>query len=146
MARAERTADGRTHLVVVRSTRDGVRIVATGVGAAQAESLAPIAARIRRALGVDGRGPLAGTSPFENAVQSLLDAAQASAQARVAIGRLGPRCPAAPSLHAMPEPSDVLRATRPDLVRAAGSIALARRLQALARAFAALAPCPPTHS
>jgi len=132
------------HLVVVAPTGDGVRVTVTGVGAAQTESLAPLAARIRRALGRDGG--LGGTSPFEDAVFSLLDVCQAPPRVRHAVVRLGPRCPAAPALRAMPSPADVLATARAALIRATGSVELARRLQALARAFVALAPCPPTTS
>src|SRR5262245_48912409 len=73
VARAERTADGRVHLVVLRGVRGGVLLSLTGVHAAQAENLAPVAARIRRALAASNGGGLRGTSAFEDAVTSLLD-------------------------------------------------------------------------
>lgn len=144
IARAERTADGRVHLAVVRRRPGGILVSLTGVGAAQAENLAPVAARIRRALAAGER--LRGTSAFEDAVASLLDDARAPARTRSAVLRLGGRCPAAPGLRIMPDPTCVLRTPRAALDRALGSRALARRLQALARAFAAIAPCSPSRS
>jgi hypothetical protein len=110
----------------------------TGVRAGHAESLAPVAARIRRALA--GADRLRGTSPFEDAVMSLLDEVGASDRARHAIVRLGARCPAAPAIRTMPESRSLLDHSRAELASALGSVALARRLQALARAFAAMAP------
>jgi hypothetical protein len=145
IARAERTADGRVHLVVVRARRGGVTVTVHGVGAREAEVLAPIAARVRRALPA-GRGPgLRGTTPFEDAVATLLDDA-APAGARSSIARLGRRCAVAPALRTMPEPAALRGVARARLARCLGSTALARRVQALARAFAAMAPCPPTRS
>ena len=146
LARAERTADGHVHLVVLRARRGGVRMSLTGIRAAHAESLAPVAARIRRALAVHDGGPLRGTSPFEDAVTSLLDELGASVRIRRAVGRLGARCPAAPAIRAMPDSRTVLDRSGAELARALGSPILARRLQALARAFETMAPCPPIRS
>jgi len=144
IARAERSANGRVHLVVVRRRPGGILVSLTGVGAAQGENLAPAAARIRRALAAGGR--LRGTSAFEDAVASLLDDVAAPVRIRSAVLRLGPRCPGAGTLRAMPDPACVLRTPRATLDRTLGSRALARRLQALARAFAVVAPCSPSRS
>jgi len=146
VARAERTADGRVHLVVVRAGRGGVTLSLSGVGAAQAENLAPVAARIRRALSTPDGIALRGTSGFEDAVMSLLDELGPSARARRTVLRLGAPCPVARSFRTMPEPARVLACPRAELARALGSAVLARRLQALARAFAAIAPCSPTRA
>jgi hypothetical protein len=139
IARAERTADGRVHLAVLRRRPGGVLLSLTGVGAAQAESLAPVAARIRRAL-ASGAG-LRGTSAFEDAVTSLV----VDTGPRNAVLRLGRRCPIAPALRTMPDPASII-ASKTTLARALGSPVLARRLQALARAFAVVAPCSPSRS
>jgi hypothetical protein len=145
VARAERTADGRVHLVVLRAAAGGITLSLTGVRADQAESLAPIAARVRRALAAtDGR--LHGTSAFEDAVFSLLDELGAPPRTRTAVLRLGARCPAATQLRTMAAPEDVLAPSRRALARAVGSDVVAERLQSLARAFAAVTPCSPTRS
>jgi hypothetical protein len=73
------------------------------VGAAGAEHLAPLAARVRRALGLDGTPGLRGTSDFEDAITAVLADAPAGARARVV--ELGRRCPAAPILRTMPTPT-----------------------------------------
>jgi len=146
VARAERTADGHIHLVVLRAGRGGVTMSLTGVRAAHGESLAPVAARIRRALaGYDGKA-LRGTSSFEDAVASLLDEVGVSDRARRAVLRLGARCPAASAIRTMPDSRTILDRSGANLARALGSPILARRLHALARAFATIAPCPPMRS
>jgi hypothetical protein len=145
LARAERTADGRVHLVVVRSRRGGVAISVRGVRGREAEVLAPIAARVRRALPPRGGG-IRGTSPFEDAVATLLAEAPAPDRARRAVARLGAACPSARGLHTMPEPPVLVAVPRALLARRVGSAGVARRLQALARAFATIAPCPPIRS
>jgi hypothetical protein len=142
LARAEQTADGRVHLLVVRRHARGASLRVTGVGAAEAERLAPLAARVRRALGLDGIPELHGTSPFEDALVALLRDGDALLQ----LLELGRRCPAAPAIRTMPRPSDVLAVPTADLVRRAGSVALARRIQALARAFVAGRPSVPSAS
>ena len=118
----------------------------TGVGAGQAESLAPVAARIRRALATPGGAGVRGTTAFEDAVASLLDELAAGPRVHRAILRLGSRCPVAPALRTMPDPHAILGQPHAALARALGSSVLARRLQALARAFAAIAPCSPMRS
>jgi hypothetical protein len=146
LARAERTADGRVHLVVLRTHRRGVGVTVIGVRAAEAEVLAPIAARIGRALPSRGNPRLRGTTAFEDAVVALLDESGAPAATRRSLGRLGTRCPAAPTLRTFPEPDRIAECAPALLARAVGSIALARRLQALARAFADGAPRSPMRS
>jgi hypothetical protein len=149
LARAERTSDGRVHRLVVRRQRGGVVVVLTGVGAASAERLAPVAARVRRALRLDRDdglrdGGLRGTSAFEDAVQALLADVAALPSIRRRVVGLGHPCPAARALRTMPAAADVLRVPRRALAARLGSAGLARRLQALARAFAAIAPCSPS--
>ncbi len=143
LARAERSADGRVHLVVVRSHRRGVSVTVTGVGAAEAEVLAPIAARIRRALPRRDGLPLRGTTEFEDAVAELLAKGAAPVASRCALYRLGAPCPAARALRTVPEPARITACTPAELTRAIGSQLLARRVQALARAFADGTPCSP---
>jgi hypothetical protein len=138
VARAERTADGRVYLVVVRPRRDGLAVAVTGVRAREAEVLAPIAARVRRAA---ARGTLGATSAFEHAVAGLLDD-----RGRVALARLGGRCPAARAMRTMPEPRALLALPRAALGRCLGDPGLAARVHALARAFAAMTPAPPSRS
>ena len=140
LARAERTADGRVHLVVLRADRGGVIMSLTGVRAAQAESLAPVAARIRRALATADGERLRGTSAFEDAVLSVLDDLEAPDRTRNAVARLGARCPVAPAIRTMPDAATMLDRSGTALAQAVGSAILAQRLQALARAFAAIAP------
>jgi hypothetical protein len=142
VARAERTADGHVHLVVLRARPGGIALSLTGVRADQAETLAPVAARTRRALSA-WNGRLRGTSAFEDAVSSILDELGVPPRTRRAIVRLGVRCPSAPRLRTMPEPERLLACPASALARALGSRPLADRLQALARAFAARAPCGP---
>ena len=146
IARAERSADGRVHLVVVRPRREGVGITVTGVGAAQAETLAPIASRIRRALLASNGSAPAGTSAFEDAVHALLDELAVPDAARRRLARLGARCPAAPGLRTMPDPIALLAPSRAVLAHVVGSRESATRLQALARAFAAMTPSVPTRA
>jgi hypothetical protein len=138
VARAERTADGRVHLVVVRRRRGGLVVTVTGVGAREGEVLAPIAARVRRAI---TRSTLGATSAFEGAVMGLLDDRQ-----RRALARLGRPCPADRAFRTMPEPHAVLAVSPATLARRLGSRALATRVHALARAFSAMAPVAPTRS
>jgi hypothetical protein len=146
LARAERSADGRIHLVVVRTHRRGVIVSVVGVGAAEAETLAPIAARIRRALpGRDG-APLRGTSAFEDGLTRLLDQGRAPAAGRRALYALGARCAAARALRAHPEPEVVAACAPADLARVLGSPLLARRVQLLAGEFVDGAPSRPIRS
>lgn len=142
-ARAERTADGRVHVVVVRSTRRGLAVRVTGVGAAHAEVLAPIAARLRRAFALDEATPrrLRGTSAFEDAALAIVAGAP---DGPAALLRLGARCPGARSLRVFPAPSEVLRRSAVRLARVLGCPARARRLHALARALVAVRPPPPS--
>ena len=146
IARAERAADGRIHLAVLRSRRGGVAAYVSGVGAAQSEVLAPLASRLRHALASATPDVLGGTSAFEDAVWTLLADAPDPAGARRKFCRLGARCPTAPRLRTMPDPRTLCRAPRPVLAQTLGSRPLAERLHALARAFAALAPCEPSRS
>jgi hypothetical protein len=140
LARAERTADGAVHLVTVRVDRGRVRMRVVGRAAGEAEILAPLAARMRRALGLDARDHgLRGTTAFEDAALALCAARAASLLA------LGQRCPVAPGLRTFPSPGDVAAAGATRVGRVLGSARLGRRLHALARALAT-APAAPTRS
>ena len=119
-----------------------MRVRVTGVGAAAGEVLAPIAARVRHALGLDDGGRrLRGTSAFEDALVALLDEVAASPRARSAVLAHGRRCPVAPRLRTVPTPQALLAATG-----TLSDVSLARRCQALARAFVAVTPCPASRS
>jgi hypothetical protein len=145
LARAERSADGRVHLVVIRAHGRAVRVTVVGVGAAEAEVLAPIAARIRRALPSRRSPALRGTTAFEDTVAALLERG-ASAAGRRAFHRLGAPCPPARALRTFPEPERIAAYAPGALAQTLGSALLARRLQALARTFADGAPRSPMRS
>src|SRR4029077_17624676 len=53
LERAEQLADGTVHLLVCRPARRGVVLEVTGRDAREIEVLAPLAARVRRALSLD---------------------------------------------------------------------------------------------
>ena len=146
LARAESTADGRVHLVVLRRRRGGIAVSVFGVGAAQSEALAPLASRIRHAIATATPDAMGGTSSFEDAAWTLLADAPDPTAARRKITRLGARCPAAPRLRTMPDARVLRRTPQAALAHALGSPQLAARLHALARGFAALEPCAPTRS
>jgi hypothetical protein len=59
---------------------------------------------------------------------------------------LGRRCPVAAALRTMPQPQALLAVPVRVLARLTGSSVLALRLQALARAFTAIAPSAPSVS
>ncbi|HXJ34737.1 MAG TPA: hypothetical protein VMS22_11955 [Candidatus Eisenbacteria bacterium] len=145
LARAEHGTDGRVHLVVLRPSPDGVVVSVTGADARDTEVLAPIASRVRHALRLDSRRAtrLRGTSAFEDAALELLGREPVSARALLALGR---RCPVARSLRTFPDAATIAAVPPRVLARAVGSGARSRRLQALARGFAALAPAVPRTS
>ncbi|MGH7895867.1 MAG: hypothetical protein ACREQL_14440 [Candidatus Binatia bacterium] len=145
LARAERTADGRIHLVVVRASRGGVEVRVTGVNARQTQILAPIAARVYRAIG-PSLGPgrsLRGTSAFEDAVLAMLADDPAARRRLLALER---GCPSAPALRVFPDAGTLASLSPTTLARIAGGRDRGRRLHALARAFVALAPSAPRTS
>jgi 3-methyladenine DNA glycosylase/8-oxoguanine DNA glycosylase len=122
LERAEELQDGSVHLLAIRPDRRGVVLQVTGPDAREIEVLAPLAARVRRALALDfdpaafqracagdpllrpvarlGLGRvLHGTSCFEDVVTTLV---HDSARIRARLAALGPRCPAQPALRAFP--------------------------------------------
>lgn len=135
LERAEQLPDGSVHGLRIRPASHGVVLQVTGRDAREIEVLAPLAARVRRALCLDvdladfrrtcSRDPLLvaaprsglrmvrGTSAFEDAVGVLTwSGASADHEPPIArLARLGRRCPARPALRAFPGPA--LLATTP---------------------------------
>ena len=131
LERAEGLPGGSVLLLSIRPHPGGVVLRATGEDAREIEVLAPLAARVRRALDLDldlaafhrlcrrdpllrgvaslGAGRLLrGTSLFEDVVTAIaMGSSDAAATARIAA--LGRRCPAAPELRAFPEPRTLAR-------------------------------------
>ena len=131
LERAEGLPGGSVLLLSIRPHPGGVVLRATGEDAREIEVLAPLAARVRRALDLDldlaafhrlcRRDPLLrrvaslgagrilrGTSLFEDVVTAIaMGSGDAAATARIAA--LGRRCPAAPELRAFPEPRTLAR-------------------------------------
>jgi 3-methyladenine DNA glycosylase/8-oxoguanine DNA glycosylase len=125
LRRAERLHGRAVHLLEIRPAPGGVVLRAVGPGANEIEQLAPLAARVRRALQLDvdltdlhrrchgqsglawiARGALGrivhGTTLFEDCVAALLG--DAAMPHLVAYGR---RCPELPALRACPTPLDL---------------------------------------
>lgn len=109
LERAEASADGRIFRVSVRPARLGAVVRITGRGAAEPEVLAPIAARMRRALQLDAEPPsgrvLCGTSLWEDLATALLLQATGAPGASAAVAgllTLGAPCPSARSLRTFP--------------------------------------------
>ncbi len=135
LRRAEPAADGRVYLLTIRPTPGGVVLRVTGRDASEAEILAPFAARVRRALVLDGRARLRGTSLFEDVVAAICRDDPGQDRPPLAIlQRLGRRCPAAPRLRTFPLPAAIARAGIVRL-RSAGLGARAIRVVVLARAL-----------
>jgi 3-methyladenine DNA glycosylase/8-oxoguanine DNA glycosylase len=130
LERAEELPGGSVLLLSIRPHPGGVVLRATGGDASEIEVLAPLAARVRRALDLDldlaafhrlcrrdpllrrvaalGAGRLLrGTSLFEDVVGAVVAGGAVAATARIAA--LGRRCPAAPELRAFPEPRRLAR-------------------------------------
>ncbi len=135
LERPEQLPDGSVHLLRIRPALEGVRLEVTGRDAREIEVLAPLAARVRRALGLDQplagwrrtparepllrpdarRGPgrlLRGTVMFEDLVKVLVCSHATWPEAVRSITRLtalGRRCPARPGLRAFPGPATLAR-------------------------------------
>jgi hypothetical protein len=165
LRRAERLAGGRVHLVEVRPAPGGVRLRITGVHAAQAEVVAPVCARVRRALSLDadltafhrfcrddpdrparpspawGR-VLRGTSVFEDVViAALFGATQPGTGFDLRrLLHLGHPCPRASGLRAFPAPADLAPLGIDRLAGALGSRPVAALVGTLARLFARETP------
>jgi 3-methyladenine DNA glycosylase/8-oxoguanine DNA glycosylase len=130
LERAEELPGGSVLLLSIRPHPGGVVLRATGQDASEIEVLAPLAARVRRALDLDldlaafhrlcrrdpllrrvaalGAGRLLrGTSLFEDVVGAVVAGGDSAAIARIAA--LGRRCPTAPELRAFPEPRALAR-------------------------------------
>jgi 3-methyladenine DNA glycosylase/8-oxoguanine DNA glycosylase len=159
LERAEQLPDGSVHLLAIRPDRRGVVLRVTGRDAREIEVLAPLAARVRRALALDfdpapfqracatdpllhpvarlGLGRvLHGTSAFEDVVGALACGGAASTEGTGALARLaalGPRCPARPSLRAFPAAGAVARIDPRRLRERTGLGQLAAGIRTLAR-------------
>jgi len=134
--RAERLASGRVYLIEVRPAPRGVIVRATGHDADEPEVIAPLAARMRKALRLDedlapfhrlcradaalrpiagvGLGRLLrGTSLFEDVVKAIAwtNTTWPAAVSMIGrLGRLGSSCPADRKLRAFPTPRQIVRA------------------------------------
>jgi 3-methyladenine DNA glycosylase/8-oxoguanine DNA glycosylase len=131
LERPEQLPDGSVHLLRIRPAARGAVLEVTGKNAREIEVLAPLAARVRRALALDvdltafhracagdrllrpvarlGLGRmLRGTSVFEDVVKVLARNNTSRARAVRSVNRLvafGQRCPARPGLRAFPSPA-----------------------------------------
>jgi len=136
LRRAERLASGAVYLLEMRQTARGVTLKATGHDADEAEILAPLAARMRKALRLDedlapfhrlcraepalrpiariGLGRLLrGTSLFEDVVKAIAwtnTTWPAAVSMITRLGRLGASCPADRRLRAFPTARAIVRA------------------------------------
>lgn len=133
LRRAESGTDGSVRLLTIRPTTDGVILRVTGRAAAEPEVLAPLAARVRRALQLDvdlrpfhrwcrneptlrdaarlrlGR-LLRGTTFFEDLAGAIVRRDAAPERTAVAMSRLvllGGRCPVDRTLRAFPTPERI---------------------------------------
>src|SRR5262245_1448762 len=147
LERAEELPGGSVLLLSIRPHPGGVVLRATGEDASELEVLAPLAARVRRALDLDlnlgafhrlcrrdpllrrvaalGAGRLLrGTSLFEDVVGAVVAGgggavvAGGGGAAAATIAALGRRCPAAPELRAFPVPRTLARMALRRLERA----------------------------
>lgn len=130
LERAEQLADGSVYWLRIRPAATGVVLQVTGRDAREIEVLAPLAARVRRALFLDvdlagfrrtcardpllrsATGLLRGTSVFEDVVAVLASAARGrdGAGSPIAgLAALGRRCPAQRTLRAFPDPAALAR-------------------------------------
>jgi 3-methyladenine DNA glycosylase/8-oxoguanine DNA glycosylase len=157
LERAEELPGGSVFLLSIRPHASGVVLRATGEDASEIEVLAPLAARVRRALDLDldlaafhrlcrsdpllrraaslGAGRLLrGTSLFEDVVNAVAPGnGDAAAAARIAA--LGRRCPAAPELRAFPEPRALARMAVRRLDERTGLGSRARVVSAIATLY-----------
>jgi 3-methyladenine DNA glycosylase/8-oxoguanine DNA glycosylase len=135
LERPEELPDGSVHLLRIRPAPHGVVLEVTGRDVREIEVLAPLAARVRRALSLDvdlagfhrtcrrdallrpvarlGLGRvLRGTSVFEDVVRVLAWRTARREPTSRSIGWLvtvGRRCPARPALRAFPSPAALAR-------------------------------------
>ncbi len=143
LERAEASADGRVFRLSVRPARLGAVLRITGRGAAEPEVLAPIAARMRRALQLD-REPatdrvLCGTSLWEDLATALLLQGAGGPGAAAALDGLldlGTPCRSARTLRAFPAPTSVAAVPVRVLASLTGVGPEAASLRALAQQLA----------
>ena len=163
LERAEQLSDGPAYLLRIWQVSGGVMLEATGRDAGEIEVLAPLAARVRRALALDqdvaafraacthepllrpaaalapGR-LLRGTSTFEDVVKVLAGSNRRPDRALRSIERLiafGRRCPARPALRAFPSPEALAGIPLRHLAARTGLGHRAAWIRMLARAVAA---------
>lgn len=163
LERPEQLPDGSVHLLRIRPAPRGVVLEVTGEGAREIEVLAPLAARVRRALALDvdladfrracARDPLLrpvarlglgrllrGTSVFEDVVTVLAGSNTTWEETGRSIGRLlrfGRRCPARRTLRAFPSPAALARIPARRLAGETGLGDRAARIVELSRAVVA---------
>lgn len=136
LERPERLPDGSVRLLRICAEPGGVVLRVTGMAAREIETLAPLAVRVRRALGIDtppprraarrppGRGRvLRGTTVFEDLVGILVTRDAGASAASEALRRLvllGSRCPADRRQRAFPTPEGLARHSLRELRRRTG--------------------------
>jgi 3-methyladenine DNA glycosylase/8-oxoguanine DNA glycosylase len=135
LLRAERLPQRGVYLLRVRPRPGGVALRATGVDANQVEVLAPLAARMRRALRLDENRArtLRGTTLFEDLVKAIACSEAPAIGAVERLGRLGSPCPANRRLRAFPTAAQILRAGVRRLRRQTGLGPAGTSIVALAR-------------
>ncbi len=149
---AEQLSGSSVHLLRIRPASRGVVLEVTGRDAREIEVLAPLAARVRRALSLDldlaafhgvcAREPLLrpiarlglgrmlrGTTVFEDVIAAML----ASDPVFAAVVGLGRRCPARRGMHAFPDPATLARVPLRRLARITGSRERASHVLGLSR-------------
>jgi hypothetical protein len=149
LERPERLPDGSVRLVRICAEAGGVVLQVTGRAAREIETLAPLAVRVRRALGLDTRHPgggaprsrasyrvLRGTTAFEDLVGILVardPGASPAVEPLHALVLLGSRCPADRRRHAFPTPEVLARLSLRELRRRTGLGPAAGWVRTLAR-------------
>lgn len=137
LERPERLPDGSVRLLRVRPDTGGILLQVTGRSARDVETLAPLAVRIRRALGLDvAPAALRGTTVFEDLVGVLAASRAAPATVQHALAGLvsfGSRCPADRRQRAFPAPEVLARLSLRELRQRTGCGHRAAWLRALAR-------------
>ena len=134
LERPESVPDGSVRLLRICAEAGGVVLQVTGRAARDIETLAPLAVRVRRALGLDARhrggdAPrsrhrvLRGTTAFEDLVGILVardPGASPAVEPLHALVSLGSRCPADRRRHAFPTPEVLARLSLRELRRRTG--------------------------
>jgi len=149
LERPERLPDGSVRLLRICAEAGGIVLQVTGRAARDIETLAPLAVRVRRALGLDARHPgagaprsrasprvLRGTTAFEDLVGILVArdrGASPAVESLHALVSLGSRCPADRRRHAFPTPEVLARLPLRELRRRTGLGPAAGWVRTLAR-------------